>query len=111
LSAFAGYLIKAKLNSKMISKFLYYYTLSNSYDQWKNQIFIQATIQNIGADKYNNMQVPYPPKEEQEQIANYLDEKCTKIDNAITHREELIEKLTQYKKSLIYECVTGKMEV
>lgn len=49
--------------------------------------------------------------EEQQEIADYLDKKCTEIDNAIKDKEQLIEKLTEYKKSLIYECVTGKRKV
>ncbi len=49
--------------------------------------------------------------QEQKQISNYLDKKCTTIDKAICKKQELIKKLTEYKKSLIYECVTGKKEV
>ena len=48
---------------------------------------------------------------EQRQIADYLDKKCADIDTAIAKKEALIEKLAAYKKSLIYECVTGKREV
>lgn len=112
LSAFAGYLIKAKLNKNIaIPQFVFYYTLSNSYNEWKKRIFIQATIQNIGADKYSNMNVAIPTINEQQQIVDYLDKKCSSIDKLISNKEKLIEKLTEYKKSLIYECVTGKMEV
>lgn len=112
LSAFAGYLIKAKLNKNIaIPQFVFYYTLSNSYNEWKKRIFIQATIQNIGADKYSNMNVAIPTINEQQQIVDYLDKKCSSIDKLISNKEKLIEKLTEYKKSLIYECVTGKREV
>ena len=48
---------------------------------------------------------------EQKEIADYLDKKCTAIDTAIEQKQELIVKLTEYKKSLIYECVTGKKEI
>lgn len=58
-----------------------------------------------------NMEIPFPPKAEQQAIADYLDEKCSKIDKAIADKEQVIEKLTEYKKSLIYECVTGKRMV
>ena len=50
-------------------------------------------------------------KKEQEEIANYLDEKCTEIDNLISAKEQLIADMESYKKSLIYEYVTGKKEV
>ena len=54
---------------------------------------------------------PLPPLAEQTRIAAYLDEKCAAIDSNIESRQSLIEKLTAYKKSLIYEVVTGKKEV
>lgn len=110
--AFAGYLIRATVRNIINPKFIYYYTLSNIYDIWKNGIFIQATIQNIGADKYMNMPIVYPEcKKEQNEIIDYLDKKCMEIDKLITNKEKIIEELEQYKKSLIYEYVTGKKEV
>ena len=59
----------------------------------------------------NKYPVFLPSEQEQGQIAHYLDEKCTLIDENIFTREQLIEKLQEYKKSLIYEVVTGKKEV
>lgn len=112
LSAFAGYLIKASISKNYDAEFIYYYTLSSAYNEWKNQIFIQSTIQNIGADKYSNMKIALPNDlKEQKRIVNFLDEKCKEIDNTINTNERIINKLEQYKKSLIYECVTGKREV
>lgn len=55
--------------------------------------------------------IQIPSKEEQKSIADYLDKKCAAIDNAIDQKQKIIEKLTEYKKSLIYECVTGKKEI
>ena len=49
-----------------------------------------------------------PNIETQKNITHFLDKKCTAIDTAIEQKQKLIEKLTEYKKSLIYECVTGK---
>ena len=110
--AFAGYLIKARINKiKALPEFVYYYTLSSSYELWKNYIFIQATIQNIGADKYSNMVIPVPPLSEQKRIVEYLDLMSEKIDKSILDRNEIIQKMKEYKKSLIYEVVTGKKEV
>lgn len=111
-SAYAGYLIKASLNNKVSPKFVYYYTCSSLYEIWKNSIFIQSTIQNIGADRYANLPVPVPKTlQEQEGIANYLDGKCAEIDKLIAKKEQLVKELENYKKSLIYEVVTGKREV
>lgn len=111
-SAFAGYLIKAKCNQKkLIPEYLLYYTQSSLYEIWKNMIFIQATIQNIGANKYSNMEMVVMPIAEQKEIVEYLDDKCAKVDVLIAIKQRKIEKLNQYKKSLIYEYVTGKKEV
>jgi type I restriction enzyme S subunit len=55
--------------------------------------------------------VPVPPIEEQRAIADHLDEKCAAIDAMVTEKESLIADLEAYKKSLIYETVTGKREV
>lgn len=55
--------------------------------------------------------VVVPDINEQQEIAAYLDSQCTAIDSAVSKKETLIEKLTEYKKSLIYEAVTGKIEV
>ena len=110
-AAFAGYLIRAQLKNKISNSFVYYYTLSFAYDEWKNRIFIQSTIQNIGANKYSNLEIPYPSLSEQKEIADYLDKKCAEIDDFIAKKQTIIDKLIEYKKSLIYECVTGKREV
>ena len=55
--------------------------------------------------------VSYPTLKEQRQIADYLDDKCTEIDNLIAIKQQKIEELKDYKKSIIYEYVTGKKEV
>lgn len=64
--------------------------------------------------RYSNfVKVPLciPTLEEQKQIADYLDKKCSEIDELIAVKQTKIEKLEQYKRSLIYEYVTGKKEV
>ena len=55
--------------------------------------------------------VPVPPLAEQQQIADYLDEKCKNIDNRVQKRREQLEWLMEYKKSLIFDYVTGKKRV
>ena len=66
---------------------------------------------NIMFDDFANMIIPYPPLSEQKEIVEYLDTKCNQIDEAIKQKEETISKLEEYKKSLVFECVTGKKEV
>ena len=68
-------------------------------------------VAHISSGEIARLLIVLPPKEEQKEIADYLDKKCTAIDTVIEQKQSLIEKLTEYKKSLIYECVTGKKEV
>ena len=55
--------------------------------------------------------VTVPSLDEQREIADYLDSKCAAIDTLISKKKQFIDELTAYKKSLIYEYVTGKKEV
>lgn len=66
---------------------------------------------NISQDKIKNTWLPIPPLFEQQSIADYLDQKCSEIDELISIKQQKIEKLKDYKKSLIFECVTGKRKV
>lgn len=111
-ACFAGYLIKAECNTELLSpEFLMLYTKSNEYDNWKNSVFAQATIQNIGADKYCTLPIVLPPFNEQSQITDYLNSYCQKIDKTIFEIKEQIADLKLYKQSLISEAVTGKVKV
>ena len=111
--AFAGYLIRAVVNRTIaVPEYVYYYTNSSIYDTWKNSIFIQSTIQNIGADRYSNMPIIVPNNiEEQRSIVEYLNERCVGIDALIRKKQQYLTEIENYKKSLIYEYVTGKREV
>lgn len=60
---------------------------------------------------FNNFLLPVPPTTEQKAIADYLDAKCADIDAAIAGKQKQLDVLKEYKKSLIYEYVTGKKEV
>lgn len=61
--------------------------------------------------EFSQISIPYPPIEEQVQIAAYLKEKENKIDNLIKIKQEKIETLKQYRQSLIFEAVTGKTTI
>lgn len=63
------------------------------------------------SSEFKQISVPYPSIEEQQQIASYLDTKCSEIDSLIALKQAKIEELKEYKKSVIYEYVTGKKEV
>ncbi|WP_086226372.1 restriction endonuclease subunit S [Campylobacter devanensis] len=74
--------------------------------------FNQTTgIQNLSIFNILNAFLPYPPLNEQKEIAEFLDKKCEKIDRLNENYTKQITALKEYKKSLIYECVTGKKEI
>ena len=63
------------------------------------------------SSEFKLINVPYPNLREQQQIADYLDSKCAEIDSIIAEKKQQIETIEEYKKSLIFEYVTGKKEV
>lgn len=65
----------------------------------------------LSQEKLQNIWVPLPDFEEQQEIATYIRSKCAEIDGVIAKKEQLVKELESYKKSLIYEVVTGKREV
>ena len=91
----------------------YYYRLLHTFDIMKGFYGMgEGVRQSLKFDgELKRLLLVMPSVNEQRQIADYLDKKCSSIDKLISNKEKLIEKLTEYKKSLIYECVTGKREV
>ena len=88
----------------------FYYTMSICTEQYEI-LGSGTTFKEISAKDFANFKLPCPTKDEQQQIADFLDKKCADVDNLITINQQKIETLTEYKKSLIYEYVTGKKEV
>lgn len=70
-----------------------------------------TTIPNLSLNTLYNFPTILPSASEQAEIADYLDAKCAEIDGLIAKKEQLVKELESYKKSLIYEVVTGKREV
>ena len=66
---------------------------------------------NISSTGIGNIPLPVPPLAEQEEIAAYLDQKCAEIDQLIALKQQKAEELREYRKSLIYEYVTGKKQL
>ena len=100
-------------SSKIECKFYHYYfrTLGFSGDCYKNGRGIMAMRWRTYSDQFRSIKVVVPPLEEQKEIVGYLDAKCAEIDGLIAKKEQLVKELESYKKSLIYEVVTGKREV
>ena len=92
-------------------EFLYYTLVSNlCKEQFKLQVS-GGVVKNLNVDKIGIIYIFVPSYEEQKNIIDYLNSKCSEIDNLIGEKEALIADLESYKKSLIYEVVTGKRKV
>lgn len=108
---------KAYINQRVgiIRSKLYYFV---SYVLQASYIFEYINLNNAGSAQPNisgqaigNIPIPVPPFTEQQAIADYLDKKTAEIDQLITIKQRKIEELKEYKKSLIYEYVTGKKQI
>ena len=104
-------LIRFKVGSRLLTKYLVYFISSNVFLEQINIQKTGATIQHYGPTHLSNVKILLPSKDEQKLIVQYLDKKCLEIDNLISSKQKLITELEDYKKSLIYECVTGKKEI
>ena len=97
-------------NNRFFMFFLRYMAYSNIFMDFSNGIRIRSSdFRNF--TKLGIFDVLVPPIAEQNEIADYLDAKCTEIDKLIAKKEQLVKELECYKKSLIYEVVTGKREI
>ena len=70
-----------------------------------------SSMQNISQSQYGNIFITIPSIGEQSEITKYLDEKCRSVDALVTKKQQYLTEIENYKKSLIYEYVTGKKEV
>lgn len=89
-------------------RYIQYYEFSLVKKGYVDYVCNKATIPHFTKDKLSSMPIPLPPLSEQQAIATYLESKCTDIDRLIAVKQQKIEKLKDYKKSVIYEAVTGK---
>lgn len=92
-------------------KFLFYFLQSPIFQKQVELAWSFGTQQNIGMRMLEGLKIVLPPLLEQRRIAAELDEKCAAIDKLVGEKEALIADLEAYKKSLIFEAVTGKREV
>ena len=98
---------KHKQNAKFLS-----YAMNSHYAQAQKSCGkAKLKVVHISATEIGNVLLALPPLSEQESIAKFLDEKCAQIDSLISEKQSLIKDLAEYKKSLIFEAVTGKRRV
>ena len=115
LSTFKGqalgdfYVLRAKQD--ILPNFLKFVLLSDWFIKIVDSSTYGTKMPRASWDFVGGMKIIYPPIKEQNQIAVYLDKKCAEIDFTINKKQKIIEKLDAYKKSLIFECVTGKRKI
>ena len=103
--------IMAVIPHKEIDNMYFYYILSIMKSEFLRVAIINTQL-NLNVERVGNLYIPITfDKNKQKEIVKYLDEKRAEIDGAIEEKKEQLETLEQYKKSLIYEYVTGKKEV
>lgn len=98
-------------NCRGVVSYYHYLLLSHWFLDMVNSSTYGTKMPRANWDFIGSMFLPEPNIKEQRAIADYLDQKCAEIDSVVEKRERMIDLLAEYKKSLIYECVTGKKEV
>ncbi|WP_066301028.1 restriction endonuclease subunit S [Bacillus sp. FJAT-29937] len=104
-------ILRRKSPNLIINYFDYVLKIDSVLDQVFDYETGTANQGNIGFEYTKKVKVPVPSIEEQKEIVIYLDNNVSKIDTLLCYKEEIIEEFEQYKKSLIYEYITGKKEV
>ena len=111
-AVFAGFLIRVRpFNNRIYTGFAKYYFRSNHLRTFFVKEMNLVTRASLAQGLLKDAPVVVPPYDEQIEIANYLENKCKIIDGVIKDKESTINDLEAYKKSLIYEVVTGKRKV
>lgn len=113
ICCFAGYLIRARFNQAdgMRARYFAYCCQSDFYWSFVSSNQIQATIQNLSAERYASLRLPCPPISEQAKIEEFLDRENAKIDTLISEAETSIALLQEHRSALITAVVTGKVDV
>ena len=110
LVSYACLIIKPNL-SLLCGEFLFYYLKSTAFLEEIKQYIKANTQANVGLDSVTKAKIALPSVQEQQEIVDYLRDKCKKIDELIAKKQQYLTEIENYKKSLIYEYVTGKREV
>lgn len=96
---------------KLHYKYLSYYLQCSIFSNFINRVLNGMGVPHLTQEIMKSIYVVLPDISTQKEIAKYLDKKCSEIDLIIESKKQQLLKLEEYKKSLIYECVTGKKEI
>ena len=104
-------IIRNNSKFKYDQQYMFYVLKSDVFTKWfDHHKKPGSTIQHLYQHQFDDFRYPFPSLAEQKNIAAYLEEKCMAIDALIVKKQEAISKLEEYKKSLIYYAVTGKID-
>ena len=107
----SAYVMLHKRNDQIVDGFYKYLFKSSAYiDALRSTSNLIRDGQALRFANFIQVYLPLPPAEAQERIASFLDERCAAIDEAIARQEQLIERLGEYRKSIIHHAVTGKID-
>ena len=113
-ATFAGFIIRLRpfcANEKILTDYAKYYFRGEHIRAYLVKEMNLVTRASLGQTLLKGMSVIVPPKSAQKEIAEYLDDKCADIDALVAKKQQYLTEIENYKKSLIYEYVTGKKEV
>lgn len=103
--------IKIRCNANLMPEFISWFLQTSCVKQYLTLNSVGTTMANLNTTIISGIPVVYPPMSEQERIVKYIKNKIYEIDDALKNKLSIVDKFTEYKKSLIYEVVTGKKEV
>ena len=107
---YGGYLVRFNFGCSIKSRFIFYFTKSDCFEDWITLNTIQSTIGNVNGQKYSNLEIFLPSFTEQRAIANFLDRKTEQIDELIRIKERQIELLQEQRTALINQAVTKGLD-
>jgi type I restriction enzyme, S subunit len=111
-ASFAGFLIRFRQRkNELIPGYSKYYFRSENHRKYFVKEMNLVTRASLNQELLKKLPVLLPPKEEQKKIADFLDDICSNIEKLIKQKQQFIIEMESYKKSLIYEAVTGKINV
>lgn len=109
---FASYLVRLRVNHRIVPEYLNYVVNCGGFLAFARRLAIPSVQQsNLNSTRYCRMLIPLPPVHEQRSICQYLDAKVEELRRVVDTIESQIATLTDYRKSLIHECVTGQRRI
>ncbi|EOB4630717.1 restriction endonuclease subunit S [Campylobacter upsaliensis] len=107
----SGIFLARTMKEMCFVKYLFFIINSQYFKEFVNVKTSGSTIKHLYQSDFHDLKIPLPPLQEQKQIANFLDEKCEKINSAIEKTKKQIELIKEYKNTLINEAVCGRINL